>query len=549
MNLVPMETMGGMFNELLEERKISQSEYDLFRTHHTQLYGSCNSLYENRASVQKHHRKLQDLLIAQQTEVERQRHEKLDKEKHYHDLMKKKERLKKELSQSQEQRNQSGYDLKERDHDLKILRRKVEAVQDENRGLFEPKVKTLKSTIEEVVNDNAEKIKSTEKEKELIETQKTELEELVKEAEESSILKAKRQVDLRKIQGEPDRLRKQGDIVEKAVLNLEKEIERLSEEMVGHKELITKERIRKKQVEDEHLDLDRKIETHQKNIKTRIKDKARAHADLETQKQIESRLRESRVEIEIKEREAENHVKTRLDSLTKLGKEFDAVKRVLKKEMRRAQDLNALIPNLKLQLNDCVRESECLRSDQKRARNEYEKLKSDREKLMQQVMQKTDISEERKRALLEIQRHRAEMETELEQWHFEESNMNKMIALLKAQREMKGREASKALHNEKETIEEKKVKDLVIFDLTKKLHEMKTQMKEYTSLYDVVKNERNKYVLDVILKREAQEHHFLSLPPSLSLSLSHTHTCTHTHTPINIGTQIRHKSHFKPCQR
>ena len=72
--------------------------------------------------------------------------------------------------------------------------------------------------------------------------------------------------------------------------------------------------------------------------------------------------------------------------------------------------------------------------------------------------------------------------------------MNKMIALLKAQREMKGREASKALHNEKETIEEKKVKDLVIFDLTKKLNEMKIQMKEYTSLYDVVKNERNKYM-------------------------------------------------------
>lgn len=160
MNLSPIETMGGMFNELLEERKISQSEYDLFRTHHTQLHGACSSLYNNRAAVQKHHGRIEDLLVALQTEVERQRHEKLDKERHYHDLMKKKERLKKELSAAQEQRNQSGYDLKERDHDLKILRRQVEAVQDENRNLFEPKMKTLHSTIEEVVKDNEEKVKS-----------------------------------------------------------------------------------------------------------------------------------------------------------------------------------------------------------------------------------------------------------------------------------------------------------------------------------------------------------------------------------------------------
>merc|ERR1711988_688045 len=55
-------------------------------------------------------------------------------------------------------------------------------------------------------------------------------------------------------------------------------------------------------------------------------------------------------------------------------------------------------------------------------------------------------------------------------------------------------EASKAAALEKETREEVQVKELIIVDLAKKFSETNNRLKEFSALYDVVKNERNKYV-------------------------------------------------------
>lgn len=48
---------------------------------------------------------------------------------------------------------------------------------------------------------------------------------------------------------------------------------------------------------------------------------------------------------------------------------------------------------------------------------------------------------------------------------------------------------------ERDTQEEVKIKELIILDLTKKVHEINAHLKEFSKLYDIVKNERNKYVI------------------------------------------------------
>merc|ERR1719230_2356263 len=88
----------------------------------------------------------------------------------------------------------------------------------------------------------------------------------------------------------------------------------------------------------------------------------------------------------------------------------------------------------------------------------------------------------------------AEQEDEIQQWQLEERRQNKLIALLAAQRELKAREATRAAQLEKESRQQVKVKELVILDLTKKCNEVNNRLKEFSALYDVVKNERNKYV-------------------------------------------------------
>ena len=76
--------------------------------------------------------------------------------------------------------------------------------------------------------------------------------------------------------------------------------------------------------------------------------------------------------------------------------------------------------------------------EKRKAKAQLRELKTEREKLTHQLMHKANVSNERKKALAELQKQRGEMEQELEQWRFEETNMSKMIALLSAQRRVHG---------------------------------------------------------------------------------------------------------------
>ena len=88
----------------------------------------------------------------------------------------------------------------------------------------------------------------------------------------------------------------------------------------------------------------------------------------------------------------------------------------------------------------------------------------------------------------------ASMEVEIDKWSEEERRQNKLIAVLTAQREMKAREVARIKAAQQDAQEQVRVNELVILDLSKKFSEVNNRLKEFSALYDVVKNERNKYV-------------------------------------------------------
>ena len=106
-----------------------------------------------------------------------------------------------------------------------------------------------------------------------------------------------------------------------------------------------------------------------------------------------------------------------------------------------------------------------------------------------------EVVEKEKKDQLEAQmKVIKDLEMQIVKWNAEEQRQNKTIQILSAQREIKAREASKAQNLEKETKEELKIKELIIVDLSKNFSETNNRLKEFSALYDVVKNERNKYV-------------------------------------------------------
>ena len=86
------------------------------------------------------------------------------------------------------------------------------------------------------------------------------------------------------------------------------------------------------------------------------------------------------------------------------------------------------------------------------------------------------------------------METALMHWVAESKRQQKLLASITAQRDIRARESSQTEAKERDAQKQVKVKELMILDLTKRCSEVSNRLKEFSALYEVVKNERNKYV-------------------------------------------------------
>ena len=152
------------------------------------------------------------------------------------------------------------------------------------------------------------------------------------------------------------------------------------------------------------------------------------------------------------------------------------------------------MPTLKAQLAD---NEHLLRShleENKQSVTQIDTMKQEVDLAIARLLRQEGIEKSKRQGLEALLKEVAGMEDETGNWSAEERRQNKLIAVLGAQREMKAREATRAQAAEKDTREQVKVKELVILDLSKKTNEVNNRLKEFSALYDVVKNERNKYV-------------------------------------------------------
>lgn len=129
-----------------------------------------------------------------------------------------------------------------------------------------------------------------------------------------------------------------------------------------------------------------------------------------------------------------------------------------------------------------------------RVKKEEENVEVETEILIAQFLGQEKLEEKQKIALNALRKQKDELELQLDQWSEENRKMSKMISILNTQRELQARGASQASQNEKNAQNDLQMKQLTIMDLTKRANDMNVKLKEFSALYDVVKNERNKYV-------------------------------------------------------
>eukprot|EP00752_Nemacystus_decipiens_P012264 g10871.t1 len=302
------------------------------------------------------------------------------------------------------------------------------------------------------------------------------------------------QAYLAKAGGEPDRIRKQGDSVHRAASSLEAEVRRL--QLSTGKAEQEAENIRQKRQQATELKkgLIEKLELQRDTLQHRQKDVEVVTTNLELQRAKNHQLLTERVELSLQAKEADEKTRREGDTLSMEKKFLELMKRKLRKKRTIAEAARQVVPVLEQQLGDVQVDLQSQERLAKDLTDQAETMRQDVDiglaKFLSQEMSENSKRSELTALLEEVD----ELEAEVSQWVEEEKRQRKLVALLKGQRDIKQAEAMRAQQAEKETAQQVKMKQLVIGDLSKRCNDTNNRLKEFSALYDVVKNERNKYV-------------------------------------------------------
>eukprot|EP00595_Chromulina_sp_UTEXLB2642_P000650 CAMPEP_0196766716 /NCGR_PEP_ID=MMETSP1095-20130614/29167_1 /TAXON_ID=96789 ORGANISM="Chromulina nebulosa, Strain UTEXLB2642" /NCGR_SAMPLE_ID=MMETSP1095 /ASSEMBLY_ACC=CAM_ASM_000446 /LENGTH=648 /DNA_ID=CAMNT_0042130327 /DNA_START=762 /DNA_END=2708 /DNA_ORIENTATION=+ len=201
-----------------------------------------------------------------------------------------------------------------------------------------------------------------------------------------------------------------------------------------------------------------------------------------------------KIELNGDKREIENNIRHMSDQYNLLKKEYENSKRQLKKKRAIADSIYKLIPELEDQLKEKEKELDLQRDVKERLLKTASKMKDEIDGYLAQCLVQEGLELDKKKELEASIEEIEKIEAEIMNWVAEGRRQSKLLSLLTAQRDVKGRETSRILQKERDAKQHVKVKEMIILDLTKRCNEISNRLKEFSALYEVVKNERNKYV-------------------------------------------------------
>ncbi|OQR92543.1 MBO2, coiled coil flagellar protein [Achlya hypogyna] len=483
-----------LLDQYVEDGILTAAMAATYKDKYTKLSSFVLETYKREKELLKKAKQLNGELLSEKIRLEKQSIRKSEEMAMNTNLEKEKEKASKELADCVDRETILTYEITElqREH-AELLARKEEMLA-ENARQVEPEVRKITDEIARLGDDVARTETDIHKE----ERRKQELLvrcEALRVANDAldASHNAEKKV-LGKLRGDPERISKQADVVAKAVENLEHEIKRIHERLqVVNAQAATQDE-KRQEADTVQKELNHKLDVHRDTIDQRQRDVDHVSLLLTDERQTHAVRLGEKARLDMDLRSAEQAVRRETDRQGSLTKEFDRLKRQLKKKTLQVDSAKGLLPNLEVQVSDAEHQVRAVQAENRKMAADHTELKQDVDVLIARLF-KLDTVEKAKVAELQALAQRVtDYEAELTQWVAEEVKQQKIIALLSAQREMKARAASTAVDNEKATQQELKMKELVILDFAKKCNETNNRLKEFSALYDIVKNERNKYV-------------------------------------------------------
>lgn len=481
-------------DSLLQKGDLTKGEVDALKDQYSVLHSSVLEMYESEKQCLKQAKQLNQDLLAEKIKLEKLNIRKHEESQSSAALEKERGQTDSELSSMEEESSRLHLELAELEREQSELERGLEQCKRENAELVAPAFTQLESSISELEESVSRQSRATEGCKREKDALVSRLQELHEQTEELLEKRQQQRQYLGKIKADPERIGKQADVVAQAAENLEQEVADLERRLGECDGILGDQAEKKASMQEMGREMTRKLDLHRSTIEQRERDVDSVRKTLDEQKSRHQDLLARRVQVELSLKDERFALKEALVRQNAIKKDYEAHKRVLKKRMAQLDNVRATLPQLEANCSDLCATRTSFQSDNRAMAKKVAQLKQEVDIFVANFLRQEHIEQEKRETLGEQTAAIRAAERQLSLWAEEEHKQHKQAALLSAQREIRAREASKAHSQHKSALQDLRIKELTILDLTKKLTETNSKLREFSALYDCVKNERNKYV-------------------------------------------------------
>ena len=303
--------------------------------------------------------------------------------------------------------------------------------------------------------------------------------------------------------GEPERLAKQAEGVEVMIYAVRAELDKVQAAVEGRARDLEAQKSAISDVAAFRADLEKKTARHRADLESREQEVSALERTQRGERSNHKGLLERKVETQAMESGARASARSAQEALAEANAAYERAKRELKIKLDRINEVKDVVAIAESQLNEREIELHSQGEDARRIAARSGALRHEMEGLLAAYLKEESVEKRHRTALSEVAESCAALEAEKEAWAAEEALAIKQIAALKVQRDAKARELEATQAARKAETEKSRMKEIVLGDLSKQLADTAAKLKQFSSLYDVAKKERNSYASAIQSSQQA----------------------------------------------
>ncbi|XXQ39763.1 Cilia- and flagella-associated protein 58 central coiled coil domain-containing protein [Plasmodiophora brassicae] len=478
----------------LESRGVlSSAQVHMYKSRYAQLHEVVLETYENEKVLLAKAKQMNLDWIDRKKKLEKKANERQDYTERLQDLRTQLEQRSQEVGVLEEQAGLALFEIEEMQRQRADLDDELEMRRKESEQLTLPHLEKLQAQIKEARDDLASQDEANAKEVALREEYTARLAALKDESEALEKQKHVAQIELNRAKVNPDRIRAQIDMSAKANSGLAKQSAYLSGEidkLNGEFDAIGME---KKKIGAAQIEWMFNLEKIRKEVWKSERTVGEVSKHLEAERQRYNDRLQCRLELEAEANRMRSSIRAETSHIQSLTKAIDELKRRYEKTRRKADAIASGIEPLREQHVAQGHQLAAVDEETRKNRETVDELQADIDILISQFLreEKTDLMAEAK--LKEYRDINANLEEGLRHSMRKERELRGLIRDMTSKRDVMSRDTTKAGAEYRAVREEIKVKDLILLDLGKKVQDVKARLHECSVVYDLVKNQRNKF--------------------------------------------------------